>query len=257
MEHKDLASAVRNAASEMSAYSSSRPSRSSSEACLRSKRKHRSRRQAQEEGFTLEQQQKAVQDAAFDRYIESLRVDAKKAVTEARVWQETVKGWMNEEQVEKQQKKNLCQKNQAQLCSQIENNKARRAESRREYIEAASSHSFPLFTETFISLPEVEEYERKRKANFRRELDNQMATNQILHNLEIKKHHDRAIEMYKENVEKTRKDRRDERNRLASQGRELIASWERDIHLKDLKRAMEAGRDVVKEIDDPVLKNRP
>lgn len=84
-----------------------------------------------------------------------------------------------------------------------------------------------------------------------------MATNQILHNLEIKKHHDRAIEMYKENVEKTRKDRRDERNRLASQGRELIASWERDIRLKDLKRAMEAGRDVVKEIDDPVLKNRP
>lgn len=255
--HADLASAVRNAASEMSAYSSSRPSRSSSEACIRSKRKHRSRRQVEEEGFTLEQQQKAVQDAAFERYIESLRVDAKKAVTEARVWQETVKGWLNEEQVEKQQKKNLEQKNQALLCSQIENNKARRAESRREYIEAASSHSFPLFTETFISLPEVEEYERKRKENFRRELNNQMASNKILHNLEIKKHHDRAIAMYKENVEKTRKDRREERQKLACQGRELMASWERDIRLKDLKRAMEAGRDVVKEIDDPILKVRP
>ena len=51
----------------------------------------------------------------------------------------------------------------------------RRAESRREFIEAASSHSFPLFTETFISLPEVEEYERRRKEHWRLELDHQMA----------------------------------------------------------------------------------
>ncbi|CAK9049405.1 unnamed protein product, partial [Durusdinium trenchii] len=259
MQHEgsnDLASAVRNAASEMSAYSSSRPSRSSSEACLSKRHKRRSRRQVQEEGFTLEQQQKAVQDAAFERYIESLRKDARKAVTEARVWQETVKGGMDEEQTERQHKRNLCQKNQAQLLSQIENNKARRAESRREFIEAASSHSFPLFTETFISLPEVEEYERKRKEHWRKELDNQMATNQILHNLELKKHHDMAIASYKENVERTTKARRDERDRLAYQGRELVASWERDIRLKDLKRAMEVGKDVVKEIDSPSLNVR-
>ena len=138
---------------------------SSSEGCL-SKKKHRSqrcRRQVQEEGFTLEQQQKAVQDAAFERYIESLRKDARKAVTEAKMWQETVKGGLDEEQTEKRHKRNLCQKNQSQLLSQIENNKARRAESRREFIEAASSHSFPLFTETFISLPEVEEYGEEAK----------------------------------------------------------------------------------------------
>mmetsp|Transcript_128893 Transcript_128893/g.181810 ORF Transcript_128893/g.181810 Transcript_128893/m.181810 type:complete len:263 (+) Transcript_128893:52-840(+) len=256
--HKDLASAVRSAASEMSAYSSSRPSRSSSEGCL-SKKKHRSqrcRRQVQEEGFTLEQQQKAVQDAAFERYIETLRKDARKAVTEAKMWQETVKGGLDEEQTEKRHKRNLCQKNQSQLLSQIENNKARRAESRREFIEAASSHSFPLFTETFISLPEVEEYERKRKEHWRKELDNQMATNKILHNLELKKHHDMAIASYKENVERTTKARREERDRLVSQGKELVSSWERDIRLKDLKRAMEVGKDVVKEIDDPVLNVR-
>ena len=258
MQHEgnvDLAAAVRRAASEMSVYSS-QPSRSSSDGCLVKKRKHRSRRHIQEEGFTLEQQQKAVQDAAFERHIESLRKDARKAVTESKKWKDTMRTLLGEEQTEKDHKKNLCQKNQAQLLSQIENNKARRAESRREFIEAASSHSFPLFTETFISLPEVEEYERKRKEHWRKELDNQMATNKILHNLEIKKHHDMAIASYKQNVERTTKARREEREHLASQGRELVASWERDIRLKDLRRAVEAGKDVVKEIDHPILKVR-
>ncbi|CAE7222136.1 unnamed protein product [Symbiodinium natans] len=209
---------------------------------------------AREEGLTLEQQQKAVQDAAFTRYLESLRQDAKKAVVEAKVWEQTVQGGMNDEATERLQKKDLCQRNQAQVLAQIENNKARRAEARREYIEAASSHSFPLFTETFISLPEVEEYERQRKEHWRMELDQQMATNKILQNLELKKHHDMALASYKDNVKRTTQARRDERQRLASQGRELVASWERDIRIKDLKRAMEVGKDVVNEIDDPVLK---
>ncbi|CAE7473681.1 unnamed protein product, partial [Symbiodinium necroappetens] len=217
----------------------------------RPRRRHRSRR---DEGLTLEQQQKAVQDAAFQRYLDSLRADAKKAVVEAKAWEQTVQGGMNDEATERLQKKDLCAKNQAQVLAQIENNKARRAEARREYIEAASSHSFPLFTETFISLPEVEEYERQRKEHWRMELDQQMATNKILQNLELKKHHDMALASYKENVKRTTKARREERQRLASQGRELVASWERDIRIKDLRRAMEVGKDVVKEIEDPVLR---
>lgn len=36
-------------------------------------------------------QQRAVQDAAFARYIENLRQDARKAVTEAKKWEETVR----------------------------------------------------------------------------------------------------------------------------------------------------------------------
>ncbi|CAJ1376171.1 unnamed protein product [Effrenium voratum] len=237
----DLA-AVRHAASEASA---SQPSRSSSDVSLRRKRRSRAR----EPGLTLEQQQKAVQDAAFDRYIAGLRQDAQKVVSAAKMWQDTVKGGMDDEQMEKSEKRSLCQKYQAQVLAQIENNKARRAEARREFIEAASSHSFPLFTETFISLPEVEEYERQRKEHWRKELDQQMATNQILHNLELKKHHDMAIASYKQNVKSTTKARRDERDRLASQGRELVASWERDIRIKQLKRAMDVGKDVVKDID--------
>mmetsp|Transcript_56027 Transcript_56027/g.131363 ORF Transcript_56027/g.131363 Transcript_56027/m.131363 type:complete len:257 (+) Transcript_56027:37-807(+) len=246
----NLVSAVREAASEASG--SSAPSRCSSEIFSRPRRRHRSRR---DEGLTLEQQQKAVQDAAFQRYLDSLRADAKKAVVEAKAWQQTVQGGMNDEATERLQKKDLCAKNQAQVLAQIENNKARRAEARREYIEAASSHSFPLFTETFISLPEVEEYERQRKEHWRMELDQQMATNKILQNLELKKHHDMALASYKENVKRTTKARREERQRLASQGRELVASWERDIRIKDLRRAMEVGKDVVKEIEDPVLRS--
>ena len=44
-------------------------------------------------------------------------------------------------------------------------------------------------------------------------------------------------------MKKTTKARKDERDRLASQGRELLASWERDIRIKDLKKAMETWRE--------------
>eukprot|EP00931_Biecheleriopsis_adriatica_P011715 TRINITY_DN112794_c0_g1_i1.p1 TRINITY_DN112794_c0_g1~~TRINITY_DN112794_c0_g1_i1.p1 ORF type:complete len:281 (+),score=78.30 TRINITY_DN112794_c0_g1_i1:48-845(+) len=257
----DLVSAVRRAASEVSSsvYSSRRSQRSGSEASLvrsRHSKSSRRRRHEEEEGLTLEQQQKAVQDAAFQRYVQSVKEDAKQAVVDGNTWTMTVKGGLDEEQNEKNRRRELCRKNQQQVMDQMEHNKARRAEARREFIEAASSHSYPLFTETFISLPEVEEYHRKQKEGWRKELDAQKVTNDMLRNIEIKKYNDAAIEAYHKNVKNMTKARKDERDRLVNQGKELVNSWSKDVMLKDLKRAIEAGKDVVKECDHPNLRKR-
>jgi len=257
----DLVSAVRKAASEAGAssysgYSGSR--RSGSEASLgrKSGRSRRSRSTFEEEGFTLEQQQKAVQDAAFDRYLQDLKQDAKKANTEVQTWKTTVKGGLDEEQNEKARKKELCSKNQQQIKTQMEHNKDRRAESRREWIEAASSHSFPLFTETFISLPEVEEYQRNQKIEWRKELDAQMVTNKMLQNIELKKFRDQAKVDYTKNVKTMSTDRRAERERLVNQGKDLVNNWERDIRLKDIKKGIEVGKDCVRELENPGILGR-
>lgn len=264
----DLVSAVRKAASEAGAssaysgsvYSGSR--RSGSETSLRrksgrSRGSRGSRSTFEEEGFTLEQQQKAVQDAAFERYLKSLKTDAKQANVEVQTWKTTVKGGLDEEQNEKRRRRELAEKNQSQIKDQMEHNKARRAEGRREWIEAASSHSFPLFTETFISLPEVEEYQRNQKIEWRAELDAQMVTNKMLHNIETKKFNDQAAIDYKKNVKNMTNDRRSERERLVNQGRDLVHNWERDIRLKDIKKGIEVGKDLVRELENPtILGNR-
>lgn len=261
----DFVSAVRKAASEaasvpsVSAYSSrhSRSRRSGSEASLRRGRGGKSRGSRssdwEEEGFTLEQQQKAVQDAAFERYLKTLQKDAKQAVVDGYTWTATVNGGLNEEQQEKVRRRELAQKNQNQIREQMENNKSRRAETRREFIEAASLHSFPLFTETFISLPEVEEYERNQKIQWKKELDNQIVTNKMLHNIETKKFQDAAAEAYVQNVKNMTKSRKAERKKFVNQGKELVGAWERDIRLKDLKKSIEVGKDVVKELDQPTI----
>lgn len=258
----DLVSAVRKAASEAGAssaysgYSGSR--RSGSEASLRRKsgRSRSSRSSFEEEGFTLEQQQKAVQDSAFERYLQSLKQDAVKANMEVQTWKTTVKGGLDEEQNEKARKRDLATKNQQQIKAQMEHNKDRRAETRREWIEAASSHSFPLFTETFISLPEVEEYQRNQKIQWRAELDAQMTTNKMLQNIELKKFRDQAAADYTKNVKTMSNDRRAERERLVNQGKDLVHNWERDIRLKDIKKGIEVGKDLVRELESPNILGR-
>eukprot|EP00933_Yihiella_yeosuensis_P016711 TRINITY_DN1416_c0_g1_i1.p1 TRINITY_DN1416_c0_g1~~TRINITY_DN1416_c0_g1_i1.p1 ORF type:complete len:302 (+),score=53.20 TRINITY_DN1416_c0_g1_i1:58-906(+) len=205
----------------------------------------------EEKAFTLEEQQKAVQDAAFERYITNLQKEAKQTVIDVADWQKTVQGGLDEDEKAKSERKKLCQMNQAQLKQQMEHNKAIRAERRREYIEAASSHSYPLFTETFISLPEVEEYERQRKINWRKELDLQKKTNDMLRNIEEKKNKDQFREMLAQGVKSMKAGRMAERHHLVAQGKELVRAWERDVRLKDIKKAIDCGKDVVQELESP------
>ncbi|CAE8704319.1 unnamed protein product, partial [Polarella glacialis] len=258
----DLVSAVRRLGSEVPGSASRR---SGSEADLRSHRSHRSRHShsssrshghRQELGMTLEEQQKSVNDAAFERYISSMQQDAKQAVVDGTTWKHTVKAGLDEDDNEKIRKKELCQKNQNLLQTQIQNNKFRRAETRKEFIEAASSHSFPLFTETYICVEEVEEYHKNQKALWREELNQQKKVNDMLRNLEIKKHKDAALESHKANVKSMTRGRKDERDRLADQGRDLVKNWERDIRLKDLKKAIESGKDVTTQLESPSNERR-
>merc|ERR1719188_19209 len=112
----------------------------------------------------------------------------------------------------------------------MESNKARRADMRREYIQAASTHSFPLFTETFIDLEEYERIRKTQRENWRAELDQQKTTNDMLRSLEEKKVRDLAEKKHRENLQTMTHDRRGEFDRLANQGRDLVASWRKDVH---------------------------
>lgn len=195
--------------------------------------------------MTLQEMQQHVQEEAMGRYVASLGHEAKEAVAETKLWGRTLQSGVDQDALENRRRRELCHENQLRLQEQIELNKVRRADTRKDYIEAASLHSFPLFTETFISETEVEAYRKRQKEQWREELDQQRMTNQMLRNIEEKKHYDGAIRRHHENVRSMVRERGLERERLHQQGRELVNAWDREVRLKSLKKAIHSGKDVV------------
>mmetsp|Transcript_115093 Transcript_115093/g.229212 ORF Transcript_115093/g.229212 Transcript_115093/m.229212 type:complete len:283 (+) Transcript_115093:109-957(+) len=204
----------------------------------------RGSRRGKSVAMTLQEMQRKVQDEAMERHIVALGRDAKEAAVEKVTWDGTIRSVQTSEQQELLDRREQCRRNQLELKEQMEANKARRVEMRKEQIEAASTHSFPLFTETFVCEAEVEAYRKKQKEQWREELDEQRLTNQMLRNLEEKKHHDSAKQKHHENVASVIKERGHERNRLQQQGRELVNSWDRAVRLNGIKKAIHTGKDV-------------
>merc|ERR1711972_788703 len=195
-------------------------------------------------GMTLKEQQEHVQNEAWARHVAALELEAKQTVVDNNFYGRTIQGGLQEEKNEARRARDLAKQNQDQLRNQMEDNKQRRAETRREFIEAASSHSFPLFTETFISETEVEEYRKKQKEKWREELNQQARVNQTLRNVEERAKHDHALEMQASNLASMGKNRDKEFSEKMRKGVELKAAWDRDIRLKGIQKAIVSGKDM-------------
>jgi len=193
-------------------------------------------------GMSLRDMQKQVQNAAMERYISSLEKEAKEASADGNQWRKTIQGSVDMEKTEKARRRELAEQNQIALRSQIENNKSRRAEQRRSLTQDGSMHSFPLFTETFISEDEVAAYRKDQKKALREELDQQMETTKLLRGLEEKKHADIAVEKQAENLEKMMHERGVERDRRSKMSREIVKEWDRDVRMRSLKKAIETNQ---------------
>merc|ERR1712183_568235 len=120
--------------------------------------------------MSLQQMQEHVMNAAMDRHIADLQKEAKTAVKQKEYYENKVRGGLDDERNEYLRRRQAAQNNQHLLREQMEENKCRRAEGRRDFIESASAHSFPLFTETFISQDGVAAYRKPQKERFREEL---------------------------------------------------------------------------------------
>lgn len=202
----------------------------------------------EEQGLTLEEQQKAVNDQAFQLHVQRLEREAKDAVKETKQWTTTVQACKDEEADEIRKRRDMERKNQEGIKLQMENNKAKRAMMRKEHIEAASSHSFPLFTETFIDEEAYEKIRKQQKELWRAELDDQTTMVKLLRNVEEKKLRDHAAEQRMQTMKNMTLDRGVEKTRQKGLGRDMVKSWERDVRLKELQKQMRTGLDVVSEV---------
>lgn len=194
--------------------------------------------------MTFAAMQEHVFNTAMDKYIKDLEVEAKEANAANATMKQKILDGLQSEKDEKTRARELAQLNQQQVREQIEENKNRRAHARQAYVEAASAHQFPLFTETFISQDEVDEYRKNQKVQFREELKRQQETQSVLRNMLVKRDREWAAGQLRQNIKSMTNDRSKERNRLKDQGDEMMRVWDRDIRLKNIKKAILSGKDV-------------
>merc|ERR1719335_1520605 len=150
---------------------------------------------------------------------------------------------MQQEADEKAKARQLAQENARQIQEQIEENKLRRASTRKQFVEAASAHNFPLFTETFISQDEVDQYRKDVKKQFREELYLQQKTTQTLKNMIVKRDRLYASEKLTNNIKTMQADHAKDHEDKMRKGNEMMRVWDRDIRLKNIKNAILSGKD--------------
>merc|ERR1711865_82297 len=156
--------------------------------------------------MTFEQMQDHVHNQSMNTYIKDLEKDAKEAQVHNGWAKQKIKDGLQQEVDEKSKARRLAEENGRVVQQQIEENKGRRANTRKSFVEAASAHNFPLFTETFISQDEVEQYRKDVKVNFRKELELQQQTTQTLRNILVKKDKIYAAEKMATNIKKMQDD---------------------------------------------------
>lgn len=198
--------------------------------------------------MTFEQMQEGVFNQQMNRYIKDLEVEAKEANIENEWTRQKIKDGLQQEIDEKTKARTLASENQRKVQEQIEENKMRRANTRKSFVEAASAHNFPLFTETFISQDEVDQYRKDVKVEFRKDLDAQNRVTQTLKNILVKKDRIYAEQQMTKNIKNMQDDHSNVHHEQRRKGNEMMRVWDRDIRLKNIKNAIFAGKDATKEM---------
>ncbi|CAK0850828.1 unnamed protein product [Prorocentrum cordatum] len=148
---------------------------------------------------------------------------------------------VNDEKLEADIKKSREIRNQNEIMQQIERNKDRRAHERREHIENASMHAYPLFSETFIDEAEVARIRKNQREQWREDLKHQMVTQDILKNIEEVRQRDLVQKQKTKHLVSMQRERGAEQQRLRRQGKELVAAWDKDLQLKSFRKAVLQG----------------
>jgi len=198
--------------------------------------------------MTFEQMQENVFNQYMNRYIKDLEKEAKEAAIENEWNRQKIKDGMQQQIDEKSKARQLAQENAKQVQEQIEENKLRRANTRKSFVEAASAHNFPLFTETFISQDEVDQYRKDVKKNFRQELQEQQKCQDTLKNILVKRDKIYAADKMATNIKKMQDDHAFDHHEKVRKGNEMMRVWDRDIRLKNIKLAILSGKDATKEM---------
>jgi len=118
---------------------------------------------------------------AMDRHISEMEQRAAMAVFEKQEWEGHIQNCLLQEKDDIRRRRDLCEANSDFIKAQMEWNANKRKEGRKAFIENASAHDFPVFTEAPDNI--LQEQMKNQQQRLRADLDTQVRTNNTLRNL--------------------------------------------------------------------------
>jgi len=174
---------------------------------------------------------------ALDRHLTEMEIRASEAVKERQEWENHITRCLQQERDEFEKKRMLNMENADFLHQQMRWNEEARHDQRRHIVDCASAHDFPHFSEP----PEAElrRVNRKQMDKFHNDLDHQVRTNECLRSLQRNSERELESSQLDANREEMRQIRNAERARKEADKETLTNSWNQEIRMKGIWKAIE------------------
>lgn len=173
---------------------------------------------------------------AMDRHINEMEIAAGDAIKEKKQWEMYIKQCIEEEKNDIERRRGLCRDNQAFVQSQMQHNERRRQEGRKTFIENASAHEFPVFTEPPANV--LAEKMKKQQDKMRNDLDHQVRTNNTLRNVAKQRERELEANQLEANRQEMAMLRELQRLKRDHEKDSLQNSWNREIRMKHIWKAI-------------------
>jgi len=174
---------------------------------------------------------------AMDRYLTEMEVRASEAIADKQQWEEHLERCLRQERNDIDRKRALASENQSFVQKQIDWNKTKKRYDKHEFIEAASAHEFPTFTEPADA--EMRRVLKNRQMQMRTDLDLQVRTNEALKTIERNREREleysQMVANHNEMVNATKKEVQEKKFEKDT----LTNSWAREVRMKNISKAIE------------------
>lgn len=174
---------------------------------------------------------------AVDRHIQEMEIAAGDAIREKRQWHKYIKQCVEEDKGDVERRRRMCKDNQDFIQNQMAHNEVRRAEGRKTFIENASAHEFPVFTEPPAN--ELMERQIRQQGQMRNDLDLQVRTNNTLRNLAKQRERELEANQLEANRQEMSMLRELSKLKREHEKESLQSSWDRELRMKNIWKAIQ------------------
>lgn len=174
---------------------------------------------------------------ALGRHISQMEADAAQAIAEKHLWEGHLQRCNGLEQKHVEWKRTIARDHAEHLKLQMQRDEEKRVKERDNFKTKEGMHDFPCFKEPADK--DVRGYLHERRANLKQDLDQQIESRN--HLKQMQKHRERELEW--NNIEaqqfEIQKIRNDEVTKKQQERVVLAQSWDQDVRLKTVKKAIE------------------
>jgi hypothetical protein len=174
---------------------------------------------------------------AMDRHIGEMEQRAAMAVFEKQEWEGHIKNCLLQEKDDIKRRRDLCEANSQFIKQQMDWNASKRQEGRKTFIENASAHDFPVFTEPPDN--ELQEQMKNQQNRLRSDLDTQVRTNNTLRNLARQRERELEHNQLEANRQEMAMLRSLDKSKKEHQKEVLNMAWNRDIRMRNIWKAID------------------